>query len=208
MRPVVSLLYRSCRHVVVNNSQPGVEVAEPLRIVALISGGGSNLQAIIDQCHRGAHRARDDARKVEVVAAISNVPGAYGLVRAARGAIDTHVVDHQQFKTRDSFEAALRQLIDQYAPGLIVLAGFMRILSADFVARYQGTMMNIHPSLLPDLAGLDTHQRAIDGGYRLHGASVHFVTPELDAGPVILQAATAIRADDRAATLAARVLTA
>ncbi len=170
-----------------------------LRIAVLISGGGSNLQSIIDNCSGGAIDA-------EVVAVISNCPGAYGLHRAEKAGIPCNTLDHRQFDTRDDFDAALQVLIDRYEPDLVVQAGFMRILTAKFVDHYAGRILNVHPSLLPDLPGLDTHQRALDKGYRHHGASIHFVTAELDSGPLVLQAKVDIKPDDTTESLAARVL--
>ncbi|QYJ73897.1 phosphoribosylglycinamide formyltransferase [Shewanella sp. FJAT-52076] len=167
------------------------------RVVVLISGSGSNLQAIIDQSQgRGG---------VELVGVISNKPDAYGLVRAHHAEINTSCVIAQKGEKRADYDARLTAAIEAYQPDLIVLAGFMRILSEGFVSRYLGKMLNIHPSLLPKYTGLDTHQRAIDAGDSEHGASVHFVTPELDAGPVILQAKVPIYEGDDAQTLAERV---
>ena len=167
------------------------------RVVVLISGNGSNLQAIIDGC--------DDNLQAEVVGVISNKPDAYGLVRAHHGEIDTSCVIAHQGESRSEYDARLMAVIEQYQPDLIVLAGFMRILSDDFVNHYLGRMINIHPSLLPKYTGLNTHQRAIDANDSEHGASVHFVTPELDSGPVILQANVPVYEDDSADMLAARV---
>lgn len=174
------------------------------RIVVLISGSGSNLQAIID-----ATRLSDTADKyipASIVAVISNRPNAYGLKRAARAGIETQVVDHTAFKGREAFDQQLATVIDSYQPDFVILAGFMRILTADFVNRFLGRLINIHPSLLPKYPGLNTHQRAIDAGDKIHGASVHFVTPELDAGPVIIQGFIDTRAGESAEDLANRVL--
>lgn len=170
----------------------------PLTVVALISGSGSNLQALIDAQTAGA--------PFVLCAVISNEPDAFGLERARRHGIPTAVLNHRDYPDRASFDQALAALIDSYAPELVVLAGFMRILTPEFVARYLGRLLNIHPSLLPKYQGLHTHQRALDAGEHEHGASVHFVTAELDGGPVILQARVPVLADDDAATLAARVL--
>ena len=170
-----------------------------LPVVVLISGRGSNLQAIID-------RAREAGCPFELAAVISNRPDAAGLERARQAGIATRVVDHKSHSSRESFDDALAEVVDAYRPGLVVLAGFMRILTADFVARYQGRLINIHPSLLPRFPGLDTHQRALASGAREHGASVHFVTSGLDSGPLIAQARVPVKADDDADTLAARVL--
>lgn len=167
--------------------------------MVLISGRGSNLQSIIDKAAGGE-------LPVDIRAVISNEPGAYGLERGRRAGIETRVVDHRRFESRSAFEKALAGVIDEFDPGLVVLAGFMRILTAPFVDRYAGRMMNIHPSLLPDFPGLDTHQRTLDAGVKEHGVSVHFVTPALDGGPVIIQARVPVLEGDDADTLAARVL--
>lgn len=169
------------------------------RIVVLISGSGSNLQAIINAC--ASHEIQGS-----IVAVISNRPEVYGLERARLAGIETQTLDHKNFADRVSFDQALMKLIDSYQPDLVVLAGFMRILTAAFVEHYSGRMLNIHPSLLPAYKGVHTHQRALEDGAQQHGASVHFVTAELDAGAVILQAAVPVLADDTAETLAARVL--
>ncbi len=170
-----------------------------LSIVVLISGRGSNLPSIID-------KTRDGSLAVEVRAVISNEPDAYGLERARRAGITTRILNHRDFESREDFDDALMALIDGFEPGLVVLAGFMRILTPGFVNHYAGRLMNIHPSLLPEFPGLDTHQRAIDAGVAEHGVSVHFVTPSLDGGPVIIQARVPVRKHDDADTLAARVL--
>ncbi len=171
--------------------------ARPLPIVVLISGNGSNLQAIID-----AIRAGLPAR---ICAVISNKPQAYGLTRAREAAIPTEVIDHHEYNSRAAFDQALMARIDHYQPKLLVLAGFMRILTDEFVNHYHGRMINIHPSLLPRYQGLNTHQRVLDAGDQIHGVSVHFVTPELDSGPVILQAEIPVHADDDADALAERI---
>jgi len=170
-----------------------------LAVVVLISGRGSNLQAIID-----AADSADSPFTVDAV--ISNQPGAAGLERARRAGIPVEVVDHRAYARREEFDSALAEVIDGYDPGLVVLAGFMRILTPAFVARYAGRLINIHPSLLPEFPGLDTHGRAIAAGAAEHGASVHFVTAALDGGPLIIQARVPVRAGDDADTLAARVL--
>jgi phosphoribosylglycinamide formyltransferase-1 len=170
-----------------------------LPIVVLISGSGSNLQAIIDQATSGE-------LPVEVRAVISNRPDATGLERARRAGIPATTLDHKQFGDRESFDRALMARIDDYQPALVVLAGFMRLLSDAFVAHYAGRMLNIHPSLLPAFKGLDTHRRAIEARATEHGASVHFVTAELDGGPVVLQARVPVLPGDDAQTLSARVL--
>ncbi len=170
-----------------------------LPIVVLISGGGSNLQAVID--------AVDEQNlPVEIRAVISNCADAYGLQRALANRIETDVVDHRRFDRREAFDCALQRAIDRHAPELVVLAGFMRILTPGFVARYQGRLMNIHPSLLPAYRGLHTHRRVLEAGGVRHGASVHFVTRDLDGGPVIVQAEVPVLPGDDPDTLAARVL--
>jgi len=169
------------------------------RIVVLISGSGSNLQALIDACTAGAIQG-------SIVAAISNRPQVYGLERARLAGIETQTLDHKNFADRAEFDQALMELIDSYQPDAVVLAGFMRILTANFVQHYSGKMLNIHPSLLPAYKGVHTHQRALDDQVKLHGATVHFVTAELDAGAVILQAEVPVLEGDTAEILAARVL--
>jgi phosphoribosylglycinamide formyltransferase-1 len=168
-------------------------------IVILISGRGSNMEALI--------AARDAGTlPVNIAAVISNRPDAAGLETAARAGIVTHYVDHKGFADRERFDAALAECIDQFAPDLVVLAGFMRILSDGFVRHYAGRLLNIHPSLLPAFPGLHTHRRALEEGVRIHGCSVHFVTPALDHGPIVIQAAVPVLDGDDEATLAARVL--
>ncbi|MFM0063470.1 MULTISPECIES: phosphoribosylglycinamide formyltransferase [Paraburkholderia] len=169
------------------------------KLVILISGRGSNMEAIIRAC-------ADEGWAAQVAAVIANRPDAAGLAFAASHGIATAVVDHRQFPDRDSFDAALAQQIDSFAPDLVVLAGFMRVLTAGFVDHYAGRMLNVHPSLLPSFPGLKTHQQALDAGVRLHGASVHFVTSQLDHGPIVAQAAVPVEAGDTPATLAERVL--
>lgn len=166
------------------------------KIVILISGRGSNMQAVVNA------RIAD----TEVAAVISNRADAAGLAWAQAHGLATHVVSHQHHAERALFDAELMRLIDAYAPDLVLLAGFMRILTADFCRHYAGRLMNIHPSLLPAFTGLHTHQRAIDSGCRMAGCTVHFVTPELDCGPIITQAAVPILDNDTAAQLAERVL--
>ncbi len=168
-------------------------------IVILISGRGSNMEAIVDACAREQWPAR-------IAAVVSNKATAAGLQFASARGIATAVVDHKQFATREDFDAALAREIDGFAPDLVVLAGFMRILTEGFVRHYEGRLLNIHPSLLPAFPGLDTHQRAIDAGCRLAGATVHFVTPALDHGPIVAQAAVPVRDGDTAESLSARVL--
>lgn len=167
-------------------------------IVVLISGNGSNLQAIIDYFETRAAIGK-------VVAVISNRPNAYGLERADNANIANICLDHTKFESREAYDSSLQTLIDKYQPGLVVLAGFMRILTAGFVEAYQGRMINIHPSLLPKYRGLNTHQKAIDAGDQEHGASVHFVTPDLDGGPVIIQSKVPIFAEDSVEELTQRV---
>ncbi len=168
------------------------------KIVVLISGGGSNLQAIIDHIQAGNINA-------EISAVISNKANVLGLERAATAGIDHHVLDHTIFASRESFDESLAQIIESYEPNLIVLAGFMRILSDGFVNKFQGKLINIHPALLPKFKGLDTHQRALDADEKEHGASVHFVIPELDAGTVIIQGIVPVKSDDTVDALQQRV---
>ena len=167
-------------------------------IVVLVSGNGSNLQAIIDACAQQKIPAR-------VTAVICNKADAYGLERAKNAAIPGIFIDHKAFASRELYDQHMLEVIEQYQPDLIVLAGFMRILTQAFVEHFQGRMLNIHPSLLPKFKGLHTHQRAIDAGEQEHGASVHFVTAELDDGPVILQSKVPIFAEQDAQELAQRV---
>ena len=170
------------------------------RIVILISGRGSNMEAML--------RAHASARlPADIVAVISNEPTAQGLATAQSQGIATAVVPHRAFADRAAFDAALAAEIDRHRPDFVVLAGFMRVLTETFVARYAGRMVNIHPSLLPSFPGLHTHQRALDAGVRIHGCTVHFVTPGLDSGPVIIQAAVPVLTGDSEDSLAARVLT-
>lgn len=170
-----------------------------LPIVVLISGRGSNLQSIIDSIARGSLPA--DLRAV-----VSNCEDALGLERARRAGVCTEVVDHRRFPDRASFDRALADVVDRHGAELVILAGFMRILGSEFVARYRGRLINIHPSLLPAFRGLDTHRRALEEGVTEHGASVHFVTDELDGGPVIVQARVPVLPGDTPEGLAARVL--
>jgi len=168
-----------------------------MRGVVLISGSGSNLQAIIDQA---------DNIDLNIRCVISNHSDAYGLTRANNAGIPCHVIDHTQFDSREVFDQAVSETIDQYSPDLVILAGFMRIFTEAFAQQYCGKMLNIHPSLLPKFQGLNTHQRVIDAGEDEHGVSIHFVTTELDGGPVIAQSRIAVLADDDANSLAKRVL--
>ncbi len=169
------------------------------RIVVLVSGRGSNMEALLAARDRGE-------LPVEFVAVISNRPDAAGLVTAARAGIAAHCVDHKAYGDRSSFDAALAERIDAFRPDLVVLAGFMRVLGDDFVCRYAGRLVNIHPSLLPSFPGLHTHRRALEEGVRVHGCTVHFVTPTLDHGPIIVQAAVPVLDGDDEDRLAARVL--
>lgn len=166
------------------------------RTVILISGSGSNLQAFIDTLHPD---------QAYIVAVIANRNDAYGLKRAAQAGIPTAVLSHRDFTDRACYDQALAELIDSYQPELVILAGFMRILTAGFVSRYQGRLLNIHPSLLPKYTGLHTHQRALEAGDAEHGATVHFVTEELDGGPAIMQSHVPVLPGDTAETLAERV---
>lgn len=174
-------------------------VSSPLSIVVLISGRGSNLRAILDAGANGQ-------LPVQVRAVISNRPDALGLAYAAEVGIPTAVIEHENFSSREEFDRALQIAIDEFSPQLVVLAGFMRLLTRSFVEHYLGQLINIHPSLLPAYKGLNTHRRAIEDAAVMHGASVHFVTPELDGGPVILQAEVAVLANDDPASLSSRVL--
>jgi len=168
------------------------------KIVVLISGGGSNLQSIIDNIQAGNIKA-------EITAVISNKADVLGLKRAEKASIDNHVLDHTIFATRESFDESLAQIINSYEPDLIVLAGFMRILSDGFVEQFKGKLINIHPALLPKYKGLNTHQRALENNEAEHGASVHFVIPELDAGTVIIQGIVPILENDTTDVLQQRV---
>ena len=173
-------------------------------IVILISGGGSNMAAIVRVARQQDWRTRFGA---QVAAVVSNRPEAGGLAFAREHGIATEVVDHQGFASREAFDAELAAAVDRHQPHLVVLAGFMRILTPSFVARYAGRLLNIHPSLLPAFPGLHTHQRALEAGCRVAGATVHRVTAELDHGPILEQAVVPILPGDTAQTLAARVLT-
>lgn len=167
-------------------------------VVVLISGSGSNLQALIDSIAHEGTPAR-------IAAVISNRADAYGLVRAQQAGIETRVLDHKQFDGREAFDTALVDTIDSFTPDLVLLAGFMRILTGDFVRHYQGRLLNIHPSLLPRHKGLHTHQRALEAGDHEHGCSVHFVTEELDGGPLVVQAVIPVESGDTPDSLAQRV---
>lgn len=171
-----------------------------MRIAVLISGKGSNLQALIDACTAGQVQG-------QIVGVVSNRADAYGLQRAAEAAIPQAVLSNQTFATREAYDQALIELLDQWQPDLIVMAGFMRILTPEFIRHYAGRMLNIHPSLLPAYPGINTHAKALAAGDSVHGATVHFVTEDLDAGPIVLQAQVPIFADDDINALAERVQT-
>jgi phosphoribosylglycinamide formyltransferase-1 len=172
-------------------------------IVCLISGRGSNLQALLAVAREQRWQQRLEAR---IAAVISNRREAAGLAIAAAAGVPTAVVDHTDFASREDFDRALMTAVDAHRPALVVLAGFMRVLTASFVAHYEGRMINIHPSLLPSFPGLATHRRALAAGVRVHGATVHFVSTAVDGGAIIAQAVVAVRSDDSEQTLAARVL--
>lgn len=178
---------------------PVARSAPVINIAVLVSGSGSNLQALIDAQQRGA-------LAVKIAVVVSNRPGVQGLKRAQQAGIPTQVIDHTQFHSRTAFDKAMMVALDQYQPELVVLAGFMRILTPEFVGHYSGRMMNIHPSLLPKYPGLHTHRRALEAGDTCHGVTVHFVTDQLDGGPPIVQAQITIRAADTEESLARRVL--
>jgi phosphoribosylglycinamide formyltransferase-1 len=173
-------------------------------IVILISGGGSNMAAIVHAAQRDHWERVHGAR---VAAVVSNKPDAAGLALAREQGIATEVVEHKRFASREAFDEALAAAIERHQPALVVLAGFMRILTPGFVTRYQGRLLNIHPSLLPAFPGLHTHQRALDAGCRFAGVTVHQVTAELDYGPILAQAVVPVLPEDTAAALAGRVLT-
>jgi phosphoribosylglycinamide formyltransferase-1 len=170
-----------------------------LRIVVLVSGNGSNLQAILDAANQPDFAA-------EVVAVVSNKPDAYALQRAKNAGVKSVVVDHSGFSDRASYDAELINIIDSFEPSIVLLAGFMRILTSRFVRHYSCRLLNIHPSLLPKYKGLHTHRRVLENGDATHGASVHFVTEELDGGPVVLQARIGVQEDDTSESLAERLL--
>jgi len=169
-----------------------------VRLAVLISGNGSNLQALIDAAAGGTLKA-------EICVVVSNRAQAFGLERAQRANIPDHVIAHSEFDDRAAFDHALLNLLDGYAPDLIALAGFMRVLGSEFVQHYAGRIINVHPSLLPEFPGLDTHERALRAGVSEHGASIHFVTEALDAGPVIVQGKVAVREGETGTQLAERV---
>jgi phosphoribosylglycinamide formyltransferase 1 len=169
------------------------------RIVILVSGRGSNMQAIVQRC-------ADEGWPAQVVAVIANRADAAGLAFATGYGISTAVVDHRAFAAREDFDAELLRVIERFAPDLLLLAGFMRVLGASFVQRFEGHMLNVHPSLLPAFPGLHTHRRALQAGCKAVGATVHFVTPELDHGPIVMQSVVPVRAGDDEHSLAERVL--
>jgi phosphoribosylglycinamide formyltransferase-1 len=170
------------------------------RVAVLISGRGSNMASLIEA-------AKDPSYPAEIALVVSNCPDAAGLARARADAIATAVIDHATFgKNREAFEQAMQVVLEQHHIDIVCLAGFMRLLTPWFVGRWQGRLLNIHPALLPAFKGLDTHERALEAGVKIHGATVHFVVPEMDSGPIIAQGAVPVRPDDTADTLAARVL--
>ncbi len=170
-----------------------------MSLVVLISGSGSNLQAIIDATQNGSIPAR-------ISAVICNKEDAFGLTRAANAGLVTEVISHKEYDSREQFDKALQAKIDQFSPDAVILAGFMRILTPEFVKHYSGRMLNIHPSLLPKYRGLNTHQRAIEANDHEHGVTVHFVTEELDGGPNVLQARVPISSNETPESLAAKIL--
>ena len=170
-----------------------------LKVGVLISGSGTNLQALIDDC------ARADAEG-EIVLVLSNRADAFGLTRAERAGLPHRAIDHREYDSREAFEQALTEALEASGVELVCLAGFMRVLTADFVERWRDRLINIHPSLLPAFKGLDTHARAIEAGVRIAGCTVHFVRPEVDNGPIVVQAAVPVLPDDTAESLATRVL--
>ncbi len=173
----------------------------PLPIVILLSGRGSNFKAIVDAIN-------NDGLPVKICAVVSNRSDAKGLAYAQHAGLQTRSLNADNYPSRERFDQAMQDCIDTFNPTLVVLAGYMRILTADFVRHYAGRLINIHPSLLPEFRGLDTHRRALEAGVKQHGASVHFVTEELDGGPIVLQASVPVIEDDTSESLAARVLTA
>ncbi len=170
-----------------------------LKVAVLVSGRGSNLQALIDACRDGPYPAN-------IVGVVSNVPDVYALERAGNAGISTRVVDHRDYDGREAFETALQQVLGELGADFICLAGFMRILTSGFVARWQDRMINIHPSLLPSFKGLHVHEQALSAGVRFSGCTVHYVVPEMDSGPIIVQGVVPVLDGDTPDTLAARVL--
>ncbi|CCG41331.1 phosphoribosylglycinamide formyltransferase [Magnetospirillum molischianum] len=177
----------------------GTAVAPRKKVGVLVSGRGSNLQALLDAC-------ADPAFPAEIALVISNVPGVLALERAAAARVATAVIPHRDYPTREAFDAAMDRVLRAAGVEIVCLAGFMRLLSSDFVAGWRGAMLNIHPSLLPLFKGLHTHRQALEAGVKLHGCTVHLVTPDLDDGPILVQAAVPVRDDDDECCLAARVL--
>lgn len=173
-------------------------MADPCRCVVLVSGSGSNLQALLDNDAAGDLGA-------QVVGVVSNRPGAYALERARAAGVPTQVVDHEAFPDREAFDAALEEAVARFEPDLVVMAGFMRVLTPGFVARLKGRLINVHPSLLPAFRGLHTHRKALEAGCQVHGTTVHFVTEDLDAGPIIAQAALRVHTADTPDALRERV---
>ncbi len=177
----------------------GIEMVAKTRVVVLISGGGSNLQALIDACAQSHFPA-------QIVCVISNNPDAGGLEKAQRAGIKTRVIDHRDYESREAFDVALQAALVAAQAQLVCLAGFMRLLTSAFVRVWEGKMLNIHPSLLPSFKGLHTHSQALDAGVKWHGCTVHIVVPEMDAGPIVVQAVVPVLPEDNAQTLGARVL--
>lgn len=173
-------------------------MADPCRCVVLVSGSGTNLQALLDQ-------AADGRLGAEVAGVVSNRPGAYALERARAAGVAAQAVDHEVFPDRGAFDAALEEAVARFAPDLVVMAGFMRVLTPGFVERFAGRLINVHPSLLPAFRGLHTHRKALEAGCRVHGTTVHFVTEDLDAGPIIAQAALRVHTTDTPEALRERV---
>ena len=176
-------------------------MAAPLKVAVLISGRGSNLQALIDAF---GPKVADSPVKIALV--LSNRPDALGLERAAKAGLKTEIVDHKAFQSREDFDVAMDREIRAAGAGFVVMAGFMRLLTAQFVTAWKDKLVNIHPALLPSFPGLNTHKRALEAGVRFHGATVHFVRQDTDSGPIIAQSLVAVRPDDTEETLAARVL--
>ncbi|HKJ70946.1 MAG TPA: phosphoribosylglycinamide formyltransferase [Gammaproteobacteria bacterium] len=173
-------------------------MTEACRCVVLVSGSGTNLQALLD-------RSADGSLGAEVAGVVSNRPDAYALERARAAGVPAHVVDHTAFADRGAFDAALEEAVARLEPDLVVLAGFMRVLTPDFVARLEGRLINVHPSLLPVFRGLHTHRKALEAGCQVHGTTIHFVTEDLDAGPIIAQAALRVHSTDSESSLRERV---
>ncbi len=181
------------------NAEQNSGTDQPCEIAVFVSGGGSNLQSIIDHVQQGHIHAN-------IACVISNNPDAYGLIRAQQASIPTHIIEHKHYETREAFDRELLKTLAVYNIKLIVLAGFMRVLSPTLINEYQECILNIHPSLLPKYTGLHTHARALEANDTQHGCSVHFVTAELDEGPLVIQAAVGVKETDTVDTLAARVL--